>query len=753
MRTSLRSRRAAGTLLAWLAAAALLVGCGESSARRYDPLLTRAIQAGVETSAWEFETIYHPRQFDRASLALDAAGNPHLAYGGSQLYYAWSDGAQWHAETPDPSPGAGKNALVVLDAAGSPHFIHERGTLVQTELVHTYPTQAGWQHEIVSADFCFKEAAAARFDPQGRLVVLYSGSTSCTRSDFATNHLWYARLEDGEWDISVLSRSGLNPSLAFDPTGQPHVTYLDTSLGSLVESAWNGQAWEGNLLDGRRSDNASSLTLFDPGGTQHILVIRAKAGQTGNTVPVEHAWKDSSGWHSEILGEVAQASSFLEARFDEQGQLSLLVWDAAGEILSLVQRGPSPVIPTRIRVDEQPLSAPAAQFDREGQLHLAYLTRPDSLLHYASQQPQGWETVEIDRSDQLAWYPGALAFDRAGRLAVAAYARDNTVRYLSQKNGAWDAETVGKGLDISGDAPIDLLFDLDNRAHVFYLSAGADSAGETAGGRHAVLGPGGWETEPLPEKLGLDWTWSAPILAPEGQPVFFMKDYRREAADSSFYFRAPAGWEERSLAEWFLPVGVGLPQIAYPPGPPFAALPGEAVSLPAVAYTTGDDHAAAYFDPREGKAELLPILKKNEEAAAYALAFDPRGQAVVFVTAAEAAADGLRSPGQLIVAARAESGWKAYRITNFDPANMTRPAIDSQGWIHFAFRVNDSRGTAVYAAAGRGAEWQLTRVTGAAANPETVVLVGAALDQETGTFCIALADIRSNALNVGCDKD
>ncbi|MDH7486327.1 MAG: carboxypeptidase regulatory-like domain-containing protein, partial [Anaerolineae bacterium] len=61
------------------------------------------------------------------SLRLDTSGHPHIAYGGDHLYYAWHDGAAWHLETVDPSPGVGRYASLGLDGAGFPHISYHDG--------------------------------------------------------------------------------------------------------------------------------------------------------------------------------------------------------------------------------------------------------------------------------------------------------------------------------------------------------------------------------------------------------------------------------------------------------------------------------------------------------------------------------------------------------------------------------------------------------------------------------------------------
>ena len=90
-------------------------------------LLTPLAFQATPTAAdgWVIECVDCPKYFDGItdrSLRLDADGNPRIAYGGDHLYYAWHDGANWHYEMADDSPGVGKHASLALDGNGYPHI-------------------------------------------------------------------------------------------------------------------------------------------------------------------------------------------------------------------------------------------------------------------------------------------------------------------------------------------------------------------------------------------------------------------------------------------------------------------------------------------------------------------------------------------------------------------------------------------------------------------------------------------------------
>jgi len=74
---------------------------------------------------WTIESVDTTKAFramgDR-SLALDANGYPHIAYGDDDLYYARYDGQDWHPETVDTSTDVGEHTAIALDATGHPYI-------------------------------------------------------------------------------------------------------------------------------------------------------------------------------------------------------------------------------------------------------------------------------------------------------------------------------------------------------------------------------------------------------------------------------------------------------------------------------------------------------------------------------------------------------------------------------------------------------------------------------------------------------
>ncbi|MCU0610755.1 MAG: hypothetical protein MUE60_03075 [Candidatus Eisenbacteria bacterium] len=103
-------------------------------------------------SGWVVETLT-PELYSRCespSLALDAAGAPHIAYtrGGESLWYAVKGPAGWVFEVADDSPATDYLGYVslALDPAGFPHISYYRSS---QGLKYAYRDPAGWHVIIV----------------------------------------------------------------------------------------------------------------------------------------------------------------------------------------------------------------------------------------------------------------------------------------------------------------------------------------------------------------------------------------------------------------------------------------------------------------------------------------------------------------------------------------------------------------------------------------------------------------------------
>ena len=193
-----------------------------------------ACGSGVPTaSSWEIEwvetskTIYDMRD---NSLALDANGHPHVAYGGDHLYYAACDGAAWTTQTVDSSADVGRYASLALDRFGLPHVAYLDSPM--DDLKYAQFDGLAWQVEGVEQTGSVGLYVSLALNPAGQGALCYQdrsrGELKCARQTCVPAS--GARIA-GPRTLGT-GETGVYTGTALPPTASPTVT-----LG------WDGGAW------------------------------------------------------------------------------------------------------------------------------------------------------------------------------------------------------------------------------------------------------------------------------------------------------------------------------------------------------------------------------------------------------------------------------------------------------------------------------------------------------------------------------
>lgn len=184
--------------------------------------------AAFDGKKWTIETVDKRSETGKFnSLALDAAGNPHIAYAnvglGDLLYAAW-DGSNWNFGTPDSrrlhNDYVGIGNSIALDKAGNPHIAYLDYT--QNLIKYVYFDGKKWNQETVNQMVSRGEVdhVSLKLDSRGRPHIAYY--------DGGSGVLKYAsRTADG-WQTEVVDNSGNNgkfPSLCLDADDTPYIAY------------------------------------------------------------------------------------------------------------------------------------------------------------------------------------------------------------------------------------------------------------------------------------------------------------------------------------------------------------------------------------------------------------------------------------------------------------------------------------------------------------------------------------------------
>ncbi len=158
------------------------------------PALALAPPDPTAPPGWTTSCIYCPKRFDAPGehyVAIDAAGHPHLAYGGDALYYALRDEAGWHTETVDSTAGTGVRASLALAPGGTvgiAYYSRASGALMFARRVGQ-----AWETETVDLAGDLTRARLSRRRFVGSLSHRFPGLAQRARSDVRDDQVCLSR--------------------------------------------------------------------------------------------------------------------------------------------------------------------------------------------------------------------------------------------------------------------------------------------------------------------------------------------------------------------------------------------------------------------------------------------------------------------------------------------------------------------------------------------------------------------------------
>jgi hypothetical protein len=232
--------------------------------------------ARYDGTAWITETVDSIGQYcDGISLALDAAGQPHISYADwtqEDLKYATYDGTAWITETVDSTNVSGYTSLA-LDSAGRPHISYRSYSAVtEGDLKYAYHDGTTWQIETVDSG-----------GDTGRYTSLALNDDDLPRISYVGDDgLEYAYHDGAHWQIEAVSPTANSyNSLALDSAGWPHISYYDTATRDLKYAC--RPAAVQSLLD---PATGGTLVYTDTRG--NLTVVHAPAGAVAETTTLAY---------------------------------------------------------------------------------------------------------------------------------------------------------------------------------------------------------------------------------------------------------------------------------------------------------------------------------------------------------------------------------------------------------------------------------------------------------------------------------
>jgi len=252
-----------------------------------------------------------------ASLALDAAGSPRIAYHDGtnrNLKFAARNGTQWAREALDEPNNAGEFSSLALDADGHCHISYHYSDPGNNDL--RYLTWTGTDYLVETVDFTTGNTVglytSIALDAQGDPHISYY-SDGKLRYTVRTGGVWY-----GE-EVPGASLSGFNTSLALDAGGDPRISYKDGNV--LKYASKSGAVWTIETVDATSGTGDYSSLKLDAQGAPHIAYYYFNRGD------LRYAVKTGGTWTVETVDNGGQINQTSE---HDVGLYASLALDAQG---------------------------------------------------------------------------------------------------------------------------------------------------------------------------------------------------------------------------------------------------------------------------------------------------------------------------------------------------------------------------------------------------------------------------------------
>jgi len=318
---------------------------------------------------------------------------------------------------------------------------------------------AGWDIQTVDSAGGMGYFTSIALDSSGNPHISYYDSTNSA--------LKYAKWIGSIWEIQTVDSDGYvgyYSSIALDSLGNPHISYLDLTNRNLKYAKWTGTGWSIQTVDSVVTDgivgaDRTSIAI-DRSGNPHIS-YHYHHGYSSKTNYLKYAKWTGTEWSIQTV-DYFGGSSDSSIAIDSLGNphisysnLKYAKWTGTSWSTHTVDSTMSVPTPKSIALDSS------------NNPHISYYYSKNDTLKYTKWNGNKWYTQTIYSADGVVHF-NSIALDSSGNPHISYYdGRNDALKYAKCAGSEWIIETVDSIGDVGSHTSIAL--DSSNNSHISYF--------------------------------------------------------------------------------------------------------------------------------------------------------------------------------------------------------------------------------------------------------------------------------------------